>query len=104
MVSLNRFRGVPEKRIERIYVGGIRKECNEGDMRDFLNENNVKFTFIRFFTRGNYSNSAQLNVHPSEKEKLYNPKFWPGGIFVKRWLSRRLFREHFDSWNTPDGN
>lgn len=93
MASLNRFRGIHEKRVERLYVGGIRKDCTENDMRNFLAENNVKFTHIRFFTKGLYSNSAQLNVRPSEKATMYDQKFWPDGIFVKQWLSRQQLHE-----------
>ncbi|CAG2204166.1 unnamed protein product [Mytilus edulis] len=104
MVSLNNFRGVSDKRVERLYVGGIRKDCTESDMRAFLLENNVKFTYIRFFTKGLYSNSAQLNVRHSEKERVYDSNFWPDGIFFKRWLSRRQLQERTSYKNEKYGN
>ncbi|CAC5396550.1 unnamed protein product [Mytilus coruscus] len=80
IVSLNNFRGVSDKRVEHFTVGGIRKDCTESDMRAFLFDNNIKFTYIRFFTKGLYSNCAQLNVRPSEKERVYDLNFWPDGI------------------------
>ena len=56
MASLNIFRCIHEKRAEQLYVCGIRKDCTENDMRNFLAEHNVEFTHIRFCTKGLYSN------------------------------------------------
>ena len=82
-----------KRKIKRLYVHGINKKLSsERDMRDFLERNNVKFTYLRYFEREwKRTASAQLNVVDSPDCQADDPYFWPEGIYVRPWLPREIF-------------
>ncbi len=89
----NNFQGSDRRRVSRFYIGGIRKSSTYEDMKSYLQERDVRVTFIRFFQRQNRSTSAaQLNVDAADESLVSDPKFWPQGIFVKRWLPWEVFK------------
>ncbi|PJE78124.1 hypothetical protein CI610_02946 [invertebrate metagenome] len=93
------FTPVKQKRIKRYYIHGINKyTASESAMRDFLGDNGVKITFLRYFEKGyKKTASAQLNVLDSDSAILENPDFWPPGIYARPWMPRQVFwNEHND--------
>ncbi|CAG2216881.1 unnamed protein product [Mytilus edulis] len=88
------FKGVVhKKKVSRFYVGGIdKRNGSEKLMRKYLEDRNVKVTFIRYFDRHNKRTaSAQLNVISDDEPYICDPYFWPSGIFTKPWLSWQQF-------------
>ncbi|VDI12536.1 Hypothetical predicted protein [Mytilus galloprovincialis] len=88
------FKGVVhKKKVSRFYVGGIdKRNGSEKLMRKYLEDRNVKVTFIRYFDRPNKRTaSAQLNVISDDEPYICDPYFWPSGIFTKPWLSWQQF-------------
>lgn len=67
-------------------------------MRDFLDREEVKFTYLRYFENGwKRTASAQLNVSSEYEQIVGDESFWPEGINVRPWLPRQVFwSEHYD--------
>lgn len=85
------------KRVSRFYVGGIDKvHSSEQSMRNFLDENNIHVTFLRYFYRpSKRTAAAQLNIHSEDVSLISDTQFWPDGFFVKPWLPWEQFaNEH----------
>lgn len=93
------FKGVVRKtkRISRFYVGGMDKlRSSEQAMRNHLAENNVRVTFLRYFSRPyKRTASAQLNINADDESIILSDYFWPEGMFLKPWLPWEQFaKEH----------
>ncbi|CAC5420908.1 unnamed protein product [Mytilus coruscus] len=101
------FKGVVQKKkVSRFYVGGIdKRNGSEKLMRKYLEDRNVKVTFIRYFDRPNKRTaSAQLNVISDDEPYICDPHFWPCGNFTKPWLSWQQFvNEHSIVSNRRNG-
>ena len=95
------FHGNNRKQVDRYFVSGISKDSSENGMRSFLEENGVRFTFIRFFAH-EYSSSfsAQLNVERKDSRKVQGRTFWPTGIRIRRWIPRNKFYYNRDDTQT----
>ena len=94
------FRGVSKHKVARYYVGGIDKRSTEAGLRDFLTNNGVKLTFVRFFNRENRKTaSAQINVILEHRDIVEREEFWPYGIFIKQWLPKQNFLIQFNNNN-----
>lgn len=100
--SSERFVGytkVQRNRIKRLFIHGINKKlCSENAMREFLQQNNIEFTFLRYFEKNwKRTASAQLNLVDNDENNVIidDPSFWPEGIYVRPWLPREAFlNEH----------
>ena len=91
-----------QHKVARYYVGGIDKRSTEAGLRDFLTENGVKLTFVRFFNRENRKTaSAHINVILEHCDIVEREDFWPYGFFIKQWLPKQKFLIQF---NNNDGN
>ena len=85
-------KGYTRNRVDRYFVSGIRKSSTESGMRNYLEEQNVHVTFIRYFSNPNsVTDSAQLNVVCENSNIIQNNSFWPWGIKIRRWIPRSRF-------------
>lgn len=87
------FKTASRRKVQRFYVHGINKATSsEALMRQYLQRNNVKVTFLRYFDRYfKRTASAQLNVIDDGNCVVGNQSFWPEGIYVRPWLPREVF-------------
>ncbi|CAG2238848.1 unnamed protein product [Mytilus edulis] len=113
MVSIREnpyFQGSRKNRVDRYFVSGISLESTEHGMKSFLEENGIRYTFLRFFnSRYGSSFSAQLNVVCNDSSIVLDRAFWPTGIRVRRWIPKSRFNvKHenvkVDQYGNSDGD
>ena len=97
------FEGYANKRnhIDRFFISGISTSSSESGMRSFLEDNGIRFTFLRYFAKPNAAtHSAQLNVVATDSQYISDRSFWPVGIRVRRWIPSSKFYTEREYDNT----
>ena len=101
------FRGVLRKRARKYFLSGIDPDSTENDLRDFLTENDVMHTEIRFFkSRRSESMLAKVTIWEENAATVESEGFWPYGVQCRPWLTRPELRNYYKQQNgqTNDDN
>ena len=94
------FRGVLRRRVRRYFLSGIDPGSTEADLRDFLNENDVTHTEVRFFkSRRSESILAKVTIWEDNAATVESEGFWPYGVKCRPWMTRPELRNYYKYQN-----
>ena len=92
--GINPFRGFKNRqKTSRFYVWGIDKEsATDVSLRAFLESAGIRVSFLQYFAKSwKRTASAHINIHSEDEKAITDAKFWPEGIYIRKWLPRAVF-------------
>ena len=73
-----------------LFIGNCDTDVNPSDLSEYiLNESGIEVKNCIIMNKGLYSNSFKITISEQQRNKLLVADFWPSGIIVKKFYTRR---------------
>ena len=92
----NVFIAASRKHTTQFFIGNIHETSTYNGIATFLSEYEFHPTQIRLFRTGSGNLAARINIPDSEADYI-DDVYWPDGITVKKWLSKRELQERYEN-------
>lgn len=92
----NVFIAASRKHTTQFFIGNIHETSTYNGIATFLSEYEFHPTQIRLFRTRSGNLAARINIPDSEADYI-DDVYWPDGIIVKKWLSKRELQERYEN-------
>lgn len=92
----NVFIAASRKHTTQFFIGNIHETSTYNGIATFLSEYEFHPTQIRLFRTRSGNLAARINIPDSEADYI-DDVYWPDGIVVKKWLSKRELQERYEN-------